>query len=136
MTTKAKAAAAKEAKAKLKAIKENPESVQGEQLNYNTIEFNEGDVKDFILMGVKTDVMDAQGDYYEAAILEDENGVQGINADVVLMSTIKTAGDDGKSLADKAEAGEYAGLRISCTGLKTPKSGNKPYKNLTILRLF
>lgn len=109
-----------EARAKMKAAQE--EEIKPEQLNFNSVAFAEGDKKDFVFLRIG-EQQDNNGDWYDAAVLEDENGSQVINADIVLMNTLRPL-----------ESEAPFAIRVTCSGIVQPKSGNKPYKNLTILR--
>ncbi len=108
------------ARAKMKAAA--AEEIKPEQLNFNNVAFQDGDKKDFVFIKID-EVQDANGDWYDAAVLEDENGSQVINADIVLMNTLRPL-----------EGEAPFAIRVTCSGVIQPKSGNKPYKNLTILR--
>ncbi len=111
-------------KVNLKELKEQ----KPVQQNFNYLQFEMGDKKDFIFNGIKDDVSGDDGEFYEAALLEDENEVVSINADVVLMTTLKT-------MIANAEIEEGDAIRVICNGMKEPRSaGKKPYKDLTILK--
>ncbi len=111
--------------AALKAAREkmaNADKEEPKQLNFNSVAFEQGDKKDFIFHKFE-EVQDQNGDWYEAAILEDESGSMVMNADIVLKNTLKPLENEAP----------FA-IRVTCSGIVQPKSGNKPYKNLTVLR--
>lgn len=110
-------------KVDLKALKDE----KPVQQNFNYLQFEAGDKKDFIFNGIKNDVQGDDGEFYEAALLEDENELVCINADVVLMTTIKT-------MVANNELSEGDAIRVICNGMRKPKNGNKEYKDLTILK--
>lgn len=93
------------------------------QLNYNNRNFEAGDSELFEFLGMDSEIQDDKGDYYEGAILKREDGTKCFNADVVLMSTLKPLEHEAPFI-----------IKVTCAGLRTPKNGNKAYKDLTILR--
>ncbi len=102
--------------------KAETEEIKPEQLNFNSVTFNDGDKKDFVFLKIEQ-IQDKDGDWYDACVLEDSAGSQVTNADIVLMNTLRPLENEAP----------FA-IRVTCSGLVQPKSGNKPYKNLTILK--
>lgn len=120
---------AKKDLSKLDAI-EKGEAQPTEQLNFTNFDPSSlglGGTKAFVLKEFK-EIEDNKGDTYEAAVIEDKDGNEFSNGDLILLKSLKQAEADGKFDLSV----EYPAFSVTFNGLSETDGKRTPYKKLTV----